>query len=104
VICGNSLKEPDEEDLIRRTAKNQFGTEMIQYDPKPLRALDEIINVVASSMNVDMMPGNSDPASRMLPQEPLHKALFSKARCYSSFSTVTNPYEFTCNGIRYLNT
>ncbi|KAJ1548352.1 DNA polymerase delta subunit 2 [Nowakowskiella sp. JEL0078] len=50
------------------------------------------------------MPGAHDPTGTAMPQQPLHFSMFPAAYPYSSFHTVTNPYECTVNSCRILTT
>jgi len=60
--------------------------------------LDELMAQLAGSVSVDLVPGANDPASGILPQQPLHKCMFPQARAYPTFQSVTNPYSFNCGG------
>jgi len=50
------------------------------------------------------MPGESDPSSVTMPQQPIHSALFPSARLYSTFQSVTNPYWSSLDNISLLGT
>jgi DNA polymerase delta subunit 2 len=62
-----------------------------------------LLSNIKSSVDVDLMPGEFDPANYTLPQQPLHKCMFPQASRYPTFQTVTNPYDFIVEGVRYLN-
>ena len=47
------------------------------------------------------MPGEFDPANHTMPQQPLHRCMFPEAAAYSTFQSVTNPYEAVIGGVRY---
>jgi len=47
------------------------------------------------------MPGEFDPANHAMPQQPLHRCMFPQAAAYSTFQSVTNPYEAIIGGVRY---
>lgn len=57
---------------------------------------------IKSSVDIDLMPGEFDPANYTLPQQPLHKCMFPQASRYPTFQTVTNPYDLSIEGVRYL--
>ncbi len=38
--------------------------------------LDELLSQLVSSVNVDVMAGEHDPANQLMPQQPLHPCLF----------------------------
>jgi DNA polymerase delta subunit 2 len=67
VICGNSLAAPDKHDILKRTVKNNFGHQVVEYDPIPINILDKAISNLCCGVNVDVMPGESDPSSKLLP-------------------------------------
>ena len=50
---------------------------------------------------VEIMPGEFDPANHTMPQQPLHRCMFPQAAAYSTFQSVTNPYEAVIGGVRY---
>lgn len=49
------------------------------------------------------MPGEYDPANHFMPQQPLHKCMFPKALSYPTVKSVSNPYEASIGGIRYVH-
>jgi len=53
-------------------------------------------------MPVDIMPGDDDPSSATIPQQPLHTALVQSARTYSTFQSVTNPYWSSIDNVTLL--
>ena len=62
-----------------------------------LREADAFLTQFAASVPVDVMPGESEPANHMLPQQPLHACLFPLAGRLSSVHAVTNPYSCEFN-------
>ena len=44
-------------------------------------------------MDVDLMPGDYDPANNILPQQPLHRCMFPQAYRYPTMQCTTNPYQ-----------
>ena len=59
-----------------------------------------MINIFHSvgNINVNLMPGPNDPATIVLPQQPLHRVMFSSAGLYPTLACVTNPYSCTLAG------
>ena len=58
-------------------------------------------------IDVDIMPGEFDPSNFMMPQQPLHHAMFTKtvARFSSKqLHSVTNPYRFEMDKVSFLGT
>jgi DNA polymerase delta subunit 2 len=98
IIAGNSIQPPGKDDIEQRRERNQFGTMVTRYDPVPIELLDDFLYSICSSLEVDVMAGETDPSSVLLPQTPIHSSLFKKACCFTSLQTVSNPYEFTVGG------
>ncbi|XP_049645612.1 DNA polymerase delta subunit 2 isoform X1 [Suncus etruscus] len=69
-----------------------------------IKMLDEILLQLSVSVPVDVMPGEFDPTNYTLPQQPLHPCMFPLATTYSTLQLVTNPYQATIDGIRFLGT
>lgn len=75
----------------------------------PLRETDAFLTSLCSSVCVDIMPGENDPANYTWPQQPMHNGLFPTARMfshndagahkYASLRTVTNPYDASIAGV-----
>ncbi|GIY05881.1 DNA polymerase delta subunit 2 [Caerostris extrusa] len=80
--------------LLARKVKSETAESMA--------ILDRLISELVSSVSVDIMPGEFDPANHLLPQQPLHPAMFPKSSKYATFNVVTNPYEAVIDGIRFL--
>ena len=94
VITGNSVQKLSH---LGKDIRNKFGTEVASFDASPLRLFDTLLYQIASSMDVDLMPGPSDPANAFLPQQPMHSCMFPKSCHLSSLKTVTNPHSFEVN-------
>eukprot|EP01018_Ginkgo_biloba_P029266 Gb_31965 [translate_table: standard] len=71
---------------------------------EPIKELDLALTQLAAAMPVDIMPGVNDPANFSLPQQPLHKCLFSGASAYNTFVSATNPHQFDLDGVSFLGT
>ena len=90
VVLGNSLALPDAS--TQQSIKNKFGRLVLQFDPAPLKSLDEFLSSVASGVDIDLMPGANDPTTHILPQQPILPSLLTETRNYSTLNSVTNPY------------
>ena len=64
--------------------------------------LDDFLVQMASNLNVDIMPGPNDPATVVLPQQPLHRVMFKQSGLYPTLQTVTNPYSMQLSGRQFL--
>jgi len=69
-----------------------------------LRDADAAVAALAACVPVDVMPGDGDPASFTLPQQPLHPVLLPQAARFSTLRTVPNPYDAEVGGVRFLGT
>ncbi len=57
------------------------------------------------SVEVDVMPGAGDPASQLLPQQPMHVCCFPRASSHGRMlNTVTNPYSFHVHDVHIVGT
>lgn len=56
----------------------------------------------ARAVPVDLMPGQSDPASHTLPQQPFHPYMFERAHSTGAVRAVSNPYDLELAGRRIL--
>ena len=63
-----------------------------------VRQLDDLLVQAALTMAVDLMPGPQDPATCVLPQQPLHRLMFPQAGRLPTLQSVTNPYAFVMAG------
>ncbi|KAF9924068.1 hypothetical protein FBU30_005908 [Linnemannia zychae] len=90
VLAGNSIVTPQatEED----TKSKKYGYDKSSFIMAPTMILDNFLQDICSSVDVDLMAGDTDPSSVTLPQQPLHPALFPSSRQYSTFHSVTNPF------------
>ena len=99
ILAGNSLPTPRVIETNQKQTKKIGRAETVQYDMEPLYMLDKLLEPVAASVHVDVMPGTQEPTNHSLPQQPMHPSMFSKAGVYSSFQTVCNPYQCQVDGV-----
>jgi DNA polymerase delta subunit 2 len=69
------------------------------FNASPMLQLDELLEDICSSVDVDVMPGPQDPAPLHMPQQPMHPSMFRNAHKLSTFHSVTNPYWCKIDGI-----
>eukprot|EP00005_Dracoamoeba_jomungandri_P002735 CAMPEP_0174260122 /NCGR_PEP_ID=MMETSP0439-20130205/8857_1 /TAXON_ID=0 /ORGANISM="Stereomyxa ramosa, Strain Chinc5" /LENGTH=389 /DNA_ID=CAMNT_0015344293 /DNA_START=312 /DNA_END=1481 /DNA_ORIENTATION=+ len=87
IIAGNSIVEPDhipDPDSFNKKVSNELMG--------PLKEFDQMLAELASSVEVDVMPGEDDPTNFTLPQQPLNPCLLPISRLYPTLRCVTNPY------------
>ncbi|XP_031494829.1 DNA polymerase delta small subunit [Nymphaea colorata] len=99
VITGNSVEL--QQGLL---AGQALGPKDQNKLYEPIKELDLMLTQLASSVPVDIMPGASDPANFSLPQQPLHRFLFSGASSFNTFLSSTNPHRFILDDILFLGT
>ena len=122
VICGNSLSHaspiPSREELAAAAKKSsaghkKYGYDSSAYNAAPTDRLDTWLANLLPSIPITLLPGESDPTSTSLPQQPIHPAMFPHSRSYMSlptekevswFDSTTNPSEFDVDGWRFMAT
>lgn len=87
VIVGNSINCRNDLDA----KKSGLITEQLDH----IKTLDRLLLEFAQVIDIDIMPGQNDPTSYVLPQRPLHNCLLPLASPYKSLSRVSNPYAFS---------
>ncbi|XP_055302693.1 DNA polymerase delta subunit 2 isoform X2 [Sitodiplosis mosellana] len=90
IVAGNSIRTSMEVRPRTILMRQPESTVTLQA----VKAVDDLVYGWAQSVNVDLMPGEFDPANCMLPQQPMHHLMFPKSAPCGAFKCVTNPYEF----------
>eukprot|EP00092_Neocalanus_flemingeri_P012719 GFUD01013706.1.p1 GENE.GFUD01013706.1~~GFUD01013706.1.p1 ORF type:complete len:230 (+),score=87.15 GFUD01013706.1:51-692(+) len=67
-----------------------------------VRQLDDLLVQLAGNVYTDIMPGPNDPATLVLPQQPLHRVMFPQAGLFPTLQTVTNPYSMQVAGRHFM--
>ena len=120
IIAGNSLSHaspiPSREDQVaasKKVGNKKYGYDSSAYNAAPTDALDLWLANILPSLPITLLPGDSDPTSTALPQQPIHQAMFPHSRAYmalpttegiGSFDSATNPYQFDLDGWRFIGT
>ncbi|KAL4940672.1 hypothetical protein BDV06DRAFT_18084 [Aspergillus oleicola] len=123
VIAGNSLgaktievaSATDGAAGKKIAQAKKYGYDASAYNASPITQLDSFLAELLPSIPITLMPGESDPANFALPQQPIHRAMFPRARAYCAappageekpepgwFDSVTNPWEGDVEGWRLL--
>lgn len=111
IIAGNSTLPSDE--VVEKKATKKYGYDSSSYNALPSQLFDGFLNELLPSMPITLLPGASDPANSSYPQQPIHAAMFPKAKTYTSIpgaaepgwlDSVTNPWEGEVEGWRFLGT
>lgn len=106
MICGNSIYPPEGFENVQ---KGSYGYANLNNDcysriNEYLETLEMTLNKLTSYIDVDLMPGELDVSSAMVPQQPINRAMFPNLIKPERINFVTNPHEFCINGIRFLGT
>ncbi|XP_036846871.1 DNA polymerase delta subunit 2 isoform X3 [Manis javanica] len=103
ILAGNLLSHSTQgRDSINKAKYLTKKTQAASVEA--VKMLDEILLQLSASVPVDVMPGEFDPTNYTLPQQPLHPCMFPLATAYSTLQLVTNPYQATIDGVRFLGT
>lgn len=118
LIAGDSLAHASpilsrEDYAARNASKKSYGYDSSAYNASPSERLDVFLSQLLPHLPVTILPGESDPASVALPQQPLHPALLPLSRAYANppaksnetlegLDSVTNPWEGEVEGWRVL--
>lgn len=103
LVVGDSLledrlfseNEPNQDVLTKMKQSRQVK----QYDNsiKAVNHMDDFFAQLSRTINVDVMPGPSDPSSHLMPQQPFHPCMFPKSCMFPTFNCVTNPHHAIYN-------
>ncbi|VDN20791.1 unnamed protein product [Gongylonema pulchrum] len=67
--------------------------------------MDKFLSKISSMLEVDVMPGLGDPSTHLMPQQPIHRAVFPKSSQHGKMlNLVTNPYHFSLDGVHIMGT
>ncbi|KAI8372381.1 DNA polymerase alpha/epsilon subunit B-domain-containing protein [Choanephora cucurbitarum] len=91
ILAGNSLSKPTKI-AEKSDAVKKYGYNNQNFDASPMLQLDGWLEEICSSVDVDVMPGITDPSPLHLPQQPMHPSMFANTHQLSTFHSVTNPY------------
>lgn len=67
--------------------------------------MDKFLSKISGLLEVDVMPGLGDPSTHLIPQQPIHRAVFPRSSQHGRMlNLVTNPYHFNLDGIHIMGT
>ena len=101
IIAGNSLSV-ETQDKEQHTKAKYITKNVSAGSVEAVKLLDQLLVRLVSSIPVDVMPGEFDPANHALPQQPLHPCILPLASSYPTLTTVSNPYQCSIDGVRFL--
>lgn len=102
----------------KKTGPKKYGYDASAYNASPITQLDSFLAEILPSIPITLLPGETDPANFSLPQQGIHRAMFSRSRAYCAgpptgdnehpepgwFDSVTNPWEGDVEGWRVWGT
>ncbi|ORZ39519.1 DNA polymerase alpha/epsilon subunit B-domain-containing protein [Catenaria anguillulae PL171] len=93
-ILGNSISVAED------PASSAANTTATTTADDAYATLDACLGLIAKSMPITLLPGADDPATHLMPQQPMHKSLFMSAvnAGEGRFKSVTNPMIADWNG------
>ena len=98
VIGGNTLAVTDEQRLKAKVRLEPSDHQQLSNTSNTagssMKYMDQLLAAMAEMVEVDVMPGDTDPSNAYLPQQPLHPLLLKQASRKGTLRLVTNPYEF----------
>ena len=124
IIAGCSLADQIASNLLtsvqdpaKKAVQKKYGYDATAYNSTPMAYLDDFLAELLPSIPITIMAGEHDPANASLPQQPIHNAMFPRARGYASssppdgdlskqepgwFDSVTNPWQGDIEGWRFM--
>ncbi len=103
IIAGNSVGVSTSESNTSSISTKTDKAAKIQSEiVAPMKQFDCVLAQTLGSCSIDIMPGNSDPANHLLPQQPLHPCLFTHCSRFNTLKLVTNPYDVVLDNKLFL--
>ncbi|GAB0092826.1 DNA polymerase delta subunit 2 [Sergentomyia squamirostris] len=93
ILAGNSVKTEE-----NRVETLDLEPQATSEEINGIKHLDEFVAALGESVEVDIMPGEYDPTSSLLPQPPMHMLLLPQSGQLKSCQCVTNPYACEISG------
>ncbi|KZT28588.1 hypothetical protein NEOLEDRAFT_1161072 [Neolentinus lepideus HHB14362 ss-1] len=96
IIAGDSLSSVVTTTVVNseidgEKKSKRYGYDSTSFSPHPTLNLSSLLLDIGSSMPIHVLPGESDPAGTILPQQPFPRAMLGAVSSYSSISCETNP-------------
>lgn len=103
IIAGNLVgkKVKKEETELMRLAGPDWSNRNRAYSTNVIKEADEWLVKLARHIEIDILPGETDPCSMLLPQQALHPAMLPQCSQLNSVRCVTNPYSARIDNILF---
>lgn len=109
VVLGNSVNITEDEDGANESTDNKikYGAKnKSNFSINSMQQLDQFVASLLTSIPVELLPGDTDPAEISLPQQPLHPSFFQLSKQYISetgpLRNLTNPSWLQYDNLRLL--
>ncbi len=105
-ICGNLINAPDEiESVIRGTySKSDLNNHVYKTLLNTYSEADQFLEILSSSICIDLMPGLDDISNSAFPQSPVNSVLLERSVSTKNLNLVSNPYNFSLDKLNLLIT
>lgn len=106
IICGNLIVLPEDiENVMRGTfSKNQLNHFVYKSLLDTYTQADQFLEILSSTVFVDLMPGPEDISNSVFPQSPVSNVLFEKGLNTKNLNLVPNPYNFMLDKVNFMIT
>jgi len=101
IVAGNLVKQASAIDDIELVGFSNTKEDDRQQTIN-LGDADTWLSSLCATLDVDLMPGRTDPSNWFLPQQPFHRCLFRLTSSMSSYHGVTNPHRQQLDGVDIL--
>jgi len=101
IIAGNCISKQvriDQSKEEESVTSTQWAKKQKTTTADIMEMVDNWIFQIGKFIEVDIMPGELDPTSIIMPQQPLHVAVLPKSNTLNSIRCLTNPYAAKING------
>jgi DNA polymerase delta subunit 2 len=106
VVAGNCIGMNVRKDEAIHIEKNgkQWSNKNRAYTAPVVSKIDEWLAELGKHIEIDLLPGEYDPSSALMPQQAFHPALLPECSALQSIRCTTNPYASTIDGTQFLGT
>jgi len=106
VVAGNAAADPAAEGSPSAEVDplKKVGAPQQRSLAAGMAALDAALSGFGGAVPVDLMPGATDPAGHLLPQQPMHPCMLPQCSRLSTVALRTNPFACSVDGVPVLGT
>ncbi|KAL9644848.1 hypothetical protein ABK040_005329 [Willaertia magna] len=93
IVAGNSVAAPTDKST-KFDVRGSLRPKDLQSIVGFMNSVDSLLEGLASTIDVDILPGAHDPSNVTIPQQPIHPCMLPKSSNLSTCHLVTNPHIF----------